>query len=236
MDELVKSTVLEYDNARGLAIIICNSYEQTEEHSTLCGTFEDGRAMESTFKHLGFATITRKNATEIEMCGVVQALATYHQYPDNYNCFVVVFSGHGSSDKKIVSNDGKFVDFQEAIIDRLHPDNSPLLCSSPRIILIDACRGNQELRARGPPVPEHKLDLSVPNDVFVAYSTMEGHQSYERTTGGVWMQELAKELRTSSESIGDVVANVNNRMKGKGLQVPQTWNTTVRIILSASRG
>lgn len=239
MDELLRRTVLDKAEARGLAIIICNNYQMTTpNYESLRGTFKDGSAMEETFEHLGFATITLRNAREDEMCGIVKAVATYHPYPKGYNCYAVVFSGHGSNNKTIVSSDGELVKFEEAIIRPLHPKNAHFICNSPKIILIDACRGRKELRAKGDPpetVPA-RFDLSLPGNVFVAYSTMEGYKSYETNSGGVWMQELAVELRKGQKSVGDIVAGVNKTMRDRGLSEPQIWNTTVDIILSACPG
>lgn len=232
MDELLKDTVLKHVDARGLAVIICNNYESTT-FEDLHGTFEDGTAMEETFRHLGFATIILRNATRDQMCGIVKALATYKPYPKGYNCYAVVFSGHGRKDKTIVSSEGEMVNFEEAIIQPLHPGNSPFIRNSPKIVLIDACRGTRELRARGdPPEAAARFDLSIPSNILVAYSTMEGFKSYETNSGGIWMQELAAELRTSQKSVGDTVADVNKRMRDQRLSEPQIWNTTVNIVLS----
>lgn len=115
MDEVLQNAVLKRSNARGLAVIMCNDYKGTK-FENLCGTFEDGRAMESTFKYLGFATITLQNTTADKMCGIIKALATHDPYPKGYNCFVVVFSGHGDINKTIVSNDGQRVNIEEDII------------------------------------------------------------------------------------------------------------------------
>lgn len=237
MDDLLKDTVEKNGNARGLAIIFCNNYENAKNFEKLRGTIKDGRAMKETFHHLGFATIILENATKDMMCGIIKALATYMNYPRGYNCYAVVFSGHGSNNKTIISGDGEMVNFEEALIWPL--ENAPLIRSSPKIVLIDACRGSRELHAKGYP-PEAaplRFDLSLWGNILVAYSTMEGFKSYEDSElGGIWMQKLAAELKTSRKSVSDIVADVNKMMKDRYSQEPQIWNTTVNIVLSAHSG
>jgi hypothetical protein len=224
-DEFVK----EHSDARGLAIVICNNYETCSPYyGPLPGTFKDGDAMESTFKALGFATILLQNVTGEKMRNAVHALAAYQNYPEKYNCFGIVFCGHGSNDKIIISSDGESVNFEEAIIRPLHPSNSPLIRKRPKIVFIDACRGS--LQSRGP--EPARIELSLPDNVFVAHSTMDGHMSFEGATGGIWMQELAIKLKTSCKSVGDTVADVNEMMRERKLQVPQIWNTSVSICLA----
>ena len=234
MDQVSEAlTSLWNRNARGLAVLICNSYENTPGLKYLPGTQKDAEAMKSTFTHLNFATIVLRDASCDDMCDTVGALASYTSYPPHYNCLAVVFSGHGRENKVVLSNDGQEVNFEEAIIKPLYPRNSPLIGGIPKIVLIDACRGNRGLQAKGGSGSVERFDLSVPGDILVAYSTMEGYKSYEdESSGGYWMQELAKQLKESRKSVGDVIADVNKEMRRHQLQEPQIWNTTVNIVLS----
>lgn len=135
-----------------------------------------------------------------------------------------------------MSSDEQLVDYEETIIKPLHPATSVLIACIPKLVFIDACRGSNSLSTKGQTEARSQIErfeVSVPANVFVAYSTMEGYKSYEnKGHGGIWMQELAKELTISKKSICDIVAGVNETMKVQKYQQPQIWNSTVQINLS----
>ena len=213
---------------RGVAVIIANDYEGcSNNYPRLNGTRKDAKAMEETFQYLDFATIVKINITKDEICGLIRAVASCRKYPEGYNCIAVVFAGHGSQNKMIVSSDEKDVNLQVEIINPFDPKNSPFIKDIPKIVLVDACRG--ELQPRG---SHSNTDLRVPTNVLVAYSTMDGHKAYEEGSGGIWMQKLAAKLKVSKKSIGDTLADVNKEISDRGLQEPQIQTGTVNIVLS----
>lgn len=215
--------------ARGVAVIICNDYEGcSARYPKLNGTKKDAEAMEKALQHLKFLTIVKRNITEDEICALVRAVASCREYPRGYNCIVVVFAGHGIENKLIVSSDEKEVNLQEALINPFNPKNSPFIKNIPKIVLIDACRG--ALQPRG----SSNTDLSVPTNVLVAFSTMDGYKAYEAGYGGIWMQKLAAKLIVSTKSIGDTIIEVNKEINYShpGLQEPQIHTGTVDIVLS----
>ncbi len=221
----VDAFVEKNPNARGVVVIIGNEEYDDPQCNNLPGAMKDANDMESTFKYLRFAIRFLRNATRDKICSTISALADYGSYPDGYNCFAVVFSGHGGSNNIIVSKDGQEVSIDEAIIQQLNH-----IADKPKIVFIDACRGGKDIK------PKNKEEkLVVPTDMFVAYSTKDGYKAYEVTSGGMWMQILAEELQSSKKSVCAAVADVNKKVKAKYAEwiQPQTYNTTVIIILAA---
>lgn len=219
-----------------MAVIMHNEYKNAQpSYTPLPGTANDAEAMERAFKHLQFATIRLRNGTKKQIENIISEVVSYTRYPEHYNCFAFVFSGHGGPSKTIVSSDEQLVDYEKAIIEPLDPSKSIFIAGIPKLVFIDACRGGKKFFTKGgnTSIKVEKIEVSVPDNVFVAYSTMEGYMSYEeKGRGSIWMQRLAKEIMTSKKSIGDILVDVNKTMKKEGLQQPQYWNSTVGIILS----
>ena len=231
MTAKITTAMTKYPEARGIAVIIFNTYKKT--NSPLSGTVKDGEEMDKTFQSLGFATIPLPDASKDEICGIVEAICSYQNYRKEYDCFAITFCGHGRENSVIISDDNKEINLEEAIIQPFNASKSPYIAGFPKIIFIDACKGKltDTVKATGPtPQP--------PNDVLLAYSTKEGDVAYEFDDGGCWMQILAKELRESHEPVNVVLTNVNKKMKeiNKGWQEPQTSNTTVDIVLNPAHG
>ena len=219
--ELVANTVKHNNKARGLAVIISNDYmDQRSQKSFLYGAIEDAEAMSNTLKYLNFAVIDRRNDTEKETKKIIKEVASYPEYPSSYDCFIVVFSGHGTGKPSIMSCDDKEVDIKEHIID---PLDSTALKNHPKLIFIDACQASGHT--------DHSYEL--PADFLIAYSTRYGYKSFENEGGGIWMQRLAVELKTCSSSVVNAIAKVNNDVKAEvgANQIAIYRNTTVNINL-----
>lgn len=176
-----------------------------------------------------------KDGTEKQICDIIRDVVNYNKsYPENYNCFAIVFSGHGGSGKTILSHDLKLVNFDEAIIQPLRTMlDYPSL--EAKLVFIDACRGKKV--TKGDQV--EKFEISVLPKLFVAYSTMEEYVAFmmpDHKKGSVWMQILAKELmENKTSSIGDLVAEVNKKLQlDSGKQHPQIFNQSVMINLYQS--
>ena len=218
MAELIRQTVRANGDARGLAVIISNDYMNgISNQRRLYGAIKDAEAIRKTFEHLNFAVIVRSNATKVETRSLIIGVADYEHYPKKYDCFAVVFAGHGSGKPMILSSDDEEVDLNEEL---LQPLDSQPLRGIPKLIFIDACRiqGDED------------RPLSVPDDFLVAYSTRYGHESTENEEGGIWMQKLAAELKTSSKSVPSIVTDVNKAVRSAS-QGAQLLNTNVDIHL-----
>ena len=226
-------------SASGLAVIISNDYGTTPGLQVLSGTTEDGKRMTSAFKFLKFATLWRQNATGHELMQLLSELSCYRNYPQSYKCIALVFSGHGLDANHLYMQDGSLIKVNN-VVEALLPKQAPQIGSIPKLFFIDACRGKRVLSNEAVVVPRHSgitekvqeilqrgasdetLHVPPKGNFLVAYSTMPDYQSYEvKGKGGVWMTSLAERLCTSSDSVQDILSEVNKDLMRK-FQEPET--------------
>ena len=216
--------------ARGLAVVIYNSYENIPGIETLPGAIKDGEAMMNTFKSLQFAVLAKQDATRDDIRAIFEEVASYADYPAEYDCFVIVFAGHGNKDSVLLAIDGPF-NFEDVIVQRLNKkihksDVSEKIENSSKIAFIDACRGGKEPRDM---IAARLNEHDIPRNMMLCYSTREEDVSYEiKKTGGIWMQKMAQELKQQDKPVSEIVANVSKDIGG---QNPISVNTGVVINL-----
>ena len=199
---LVKSIVESHSDRRGLAAIVCNDYEKNSNLAHLPGVYQDFLAMDGAFQELNFATIALTNKNRVDIYNLIRAISSCEIYPDTYNCFAFIFSGHGIANS-IIGADGKHLDLKN-IIDQL---NSIHLYGLPRLILIDACQKWSN----------KALPFERPIDFVIAFSTKyEGVAKEDSKTGGFWTQEIVKELPDSQKTIVEIITSVNAKMPEQG--------------------
>ena len=219
---VAEAVVRKTPSSSGLAIIISNDYKTTSKLETLSGTVKDGERMNATFQFLRFETLRECNVTGDELMTLLCKVSRYPSLPKTYKCIAFVFSGHGLDANKLYMQDGSLITVQ-SIVDSLMPKTAPQIGTIPKLFLIDACRGTRTLSEEAIVVPRNAgkkvqrrggLDatLHIPpeGNFLIAYSTMPNYQSYElKGEGGLWMTSLAERLRTSSESIQDILSETN---------------------------
>ena len=120
------------------------------------------------------------------------------------------------------------------IVEALLPKQAPQIGSIPKDFFINACCGKRVLSNKAVVVSQHSSiggkvqeilqrgasdeTLHVPpkRNFLVTYSTMPEYQSSEvKGKGGVWMTSLAKRLCTSSDSVQDILSEVNKDLMQK---------------------
>ena len=215
--------------ARGLAVVIYNSYKNSPGISTLPGAIKDGEAMMDTFKSLQFAVLAKQDATRDDIREIFEEVASYADYPAEYDCFAIVFAGHGDEDSVLLAIDGPF-NFEKVIVQRLNKkihksDVSETIEKISKIAFIDACRGGKRPRDM---IAARLNERDIPTKMMLCYSTREEDSSYENTKGGIWMQKIAQELKRQDKPVGEIVASVSKDMKD---QNPISVNTGVDINL-----
>ena len=216
--------------ASGFAIIISNDYASYPKLETLRGTAKDAEKIHSTFQVLNIATHSVRNVRKPDLTALLSEAAECKYYPEHSKCIAFVFSGHGYDGNHIYMQDGNLMKIED-IVRPFLPGSAPMIGNIPKLFLIDACRGDQQLqaavipRAGGGKLRKGGTDvtLQVPaeGNFLVAHSTMPGFQSYElKGEGGIWMAAVAKKLRTSQESVEDVLTEVNEELMEK-YQTPE---------------
>ena len=239
---------------RGVALIIGNTYTrenvtQDDNQRQLWplpdGPIEDTEMMKEAFEYLKFFTIMKLDITQDELVSLLCSMANY-PYPKSCQRFVLTFSGHGGKGF-IYSEDEKRVKISDIVAAFAPPNCDKCLAGIPRLFFFDACRGDKEDRgilARG---GDEKWQSKIPStgDVLVAYATTEGYKALEEASGGFWTSILAKKLVSSSDSIYDVLTEVNGElikkiqvMQGPSFQQPELLgrlNTTVNLLKESGK-
>jgi len=203
-------------------VIIGNSYTREDvlpcsnrKLHPLNGSLRDADMLKRAFDYLEFFTIVKLNVSEEELISLLYPLA---QNESLKSCkrFVFAFSGHGG-DGFVCSEDEKKIEVR-TIVEALTPKNSkdPLV-GIPRLFFFDTCRGEQTdpgLIARGWDEKwKHKI-LST-GDMLVAFATTPGYKAFEEGQGGVWTNILTNKLVTSTNSIYDILTEVNQELIAK---------------------
>ncbi len=234
----VTATIIKQNvDARGLAIIVTNDYQQRISQnnlSSLSGTIIDGKNMKESFLKLRFAVQWEHNINQQRFMELIHEASNFPDFHrcKNYQCIVFVFSGHGDLGDIVYLQDGSEVSIGEGIIKPFLPKTSPHIGQFQKLFFFDACRGKQESKPVSVPKgsqPRGKCDdslafdsrgglsidrIRVPGEggFLVAYSTMSNCLAWEERKGGAWLQRLAREITINTSSIEDVLTKVNNDM------------------------
>ena len=232
----LEAAIKRYPRGKGLALIVgCEKGPPGEKFEMLHGVKKDVEMMTATFcDTLKYCVLTVPNPTVDQLQKVLRDVARREDYPRSFRRFVFIFAGHGCRDLRgedaLIVTDGR-VRITTDIISPLENKHAPALATLPKLFFIDACRGTQKdvgtdvLVPRGANVPEC---IKVPEggNMLTAYSTLPHYEALEGIKGGLWLQTLSKELKTSSDSITEVLRsvriNVLKECKGVQMQVAET--------------
>ena len=198
----------------GFALILTNDYEGiSDKLPTLKGTRIDGLKMCNAMQELNFETHWEHNASASVTRRLIREAARC-QYLPNYRRLALIFSGHGTTNHSLYTQDGKDINFHD-VLTEFYPDHSPHIGTVPKLFFIDACRGPLHtlpvLVCKG----SHDVTLKVPekSNFLVAYSTMPEHRVHElEGQGSVWITYLAEQLKATEASVLDVLTRVNRRL------------------------
>ena len=200
-DQLERVQEGRESKARGLAVIICNDDYREFGLGKLHGALKNGRAMMDTFKHLQFTILPKNNANKGDMREIFEAVACYADYPEEYDCFAIVFAGRCDRNGTLLATDGEF-NLERVIVRRLNEDLnhvSKKITKVPIIVFIDAQGGKKTPRLN---------DERIPNNMMLNYSC-----------GGIWMQKVAKELARQKIKVRNIITSVKVENES-----PMSWN------------
>ena len=188
---------------RGIALIINNKLfvdnpvhgRQTPRH----GAEEDVRQVKELFSALGFEVHIRENRAKKEMLNEVKFFA-YEKDHSDYDCFVLWLMSHGRSGE-VFGSDGVPLPIQ-TIKDMLSNASCATLRGKPKLLFVQACRGDKEdegfnVLTKACGLPSVQMSSPCPDkprihqkksassertagqtDFLTAYSTVEGYVSY----------------------------------------------------------
>jgi hypothetical protein len=206
----IQSAVDGNKDAKGLAIIMHNTYKRAGPNYKPLDTTKDGAAMKAAFESLNFATILSKDLKKKQVEALATALARYNEFPNRYKTFVIYFSGHGIRNNIIIADDGEQFSYEKVITGRLK-NVSPVMSKSKIIMLIDAPRGKMNPLSSRP--KDEEVVSPPPTNLVVAYATGESYATLPiREDGSVWSQLVATVLNEGKTSMNDVLGEVKGRM------------------------
>ena len=179
-------------------MLITNTYENTPSMKSLPGVVKDREELNKTFCDPFFNVIEAQDATSKEMMYVIDC-GSKDVKKEEYKCVFIVFSGHGCKNSRgnecIICNDGNEIEvsgFVEDIIEKFGRE-------IPKVILIDACRGEKKLE-----------DTKDPNDnCLVAFATQEDYKAMAPKSGSYWIPVVAKCLREMDDTVVNVIEEAN---------------------------
>ena len=194
---------------RGMTLIINNElfahHDLFGQQSPRHGSGEDVRQVEELFDALGFEVHIRQNRMKKEMMDEIYQFA-YERVIPAHDCFVLWLMSHGRSEE-VFGSDGHPLAIQ-SIKDILSNAKCEPLRGKPKLLFIQACRGDQEdqgvdvltnlTNTCASPSPRLPLPSACPDspteqtetptlekkiiagqrDFLTAYSTVDGYVSY----------------------------------------------------------
>lgn len=191
--QTVRDPVLCYpmrSSPRGLALIIDNENFQGEVLPTRTGSLVDANNLDLLFEGLGFKVTLRRNLGYHDMYSEVQKFAGREEHARADMAVLVVLS-HGRHGL-VAAADGRELE-TEWILKQLNNTGCPLLRGKPKLVLLQACRGDEadygvqppslelgegrtqsDARKIAPVAQEQYREVSW-EDMIVAYSTLPGY-------------------------------------------------------------
>uniref|UniRef100_A0A671EMA7 Caspase-1 n=1 Tax=Rhinolophus ferrumequinum TaxID=59479 RepID=A0A671EMA7_RHIFE len=136
--------IMERSTRTRLALIICNT--EFDIISRRDGADADIRGMKMLLEGLGYTVIVKENLTSLEMVEELKAFAARKEHKTSDSTFVV-FMSHGIRDAicgKEYSGNGSGVLHINTIFQTLNTLNCPSLKDKPKVIIIQACRGENQ--------------------------------------------------------------------------------------------
>ena len=233
----VQQCINEHPNANGLVVIFTNDYKDTipsdsaDKLEALEECHTDGLEMKKTFcDDFGFACLWKKNCTAAQTSRVMELMGRCVYLP-SYKCLAVVFSGHGKANV-LLGNDGNVISIEEEVIGPLQPGELPQMRKVPKLVFIDACRGEQEMPAWKNKEPRKREMITrekkmgprgvAKGGCFVAYATTLGYRTFTCGNRSRWLPRVAHKLKISDECVQEIVAEVCEelRMDTNDVQCP----------------
>ncbi|XP_028410346.1 caspase-3-like [Dendronephthya gigantea] len=178
------------------------------------------------------------NLTGEEIGDLFKTILTEGDF-SSYDAFVCFISSHGNPDG-IVGVDGNTHSF-EKIFKRLSRCNS--LVGKPKLLFAQNCRGEKRdygvtrpmLRTQSDHVHSNSLTIPKEADILVAYSSVDGYESYRDTKEGSWFITALTQVFNAhfkELQVTDMLAIVNeavaSREHAQGWKQMPCFSSTLR--------
>ncbi|XP_066455875.1 caspase-1-B-like isoform X2 [Eleutherodactylus coqui] len=241
--ETERYPIYDIANRKRWALIICNINFEDEAIKERKGADIDLKEMTKLLEGLGYNVRSESNLTAEEMRSTMKSFAAHTDHSQSDSTFLV-FMSHG--EKNIIYG----TDVKKDVTRGLHVDeifnmfnnkNCPGLRDKPKMILIQACRGNERSRvlvsdgAQQPANIKHE-DLEADavwlmhkeSDFICFYSTTPDTVSYrDPAKGSLFIQSLIDFMKKDAHnsSIEDIFRKVRYSFRND-IQMPTLDRTT----------
>ncbi|XP_029648408.1 caspase-3-like [Octopus sinensis] len=185
----------------GVAYIFNNENFRDPSLNTRHGSSKDVQDFKRALLGLGFHETDIHVYTDLTAIEMLDTLQMFDQdNPDiDIDSFICVILSHGSSGDIIYGYDD--VIELDKLLSCLRPDRCPSLKGIPKLIFVEASRGNKldygvETSDAAFEEPDQKpSQIPIMADMLIAYSSFAGYQSFRDKKRGSWfMQGLSKIL------------------------------------------
>ncbi|XP_059055756.1 caspase-3-like [Achroia grisella] len=176
------------------------------------GTEKDVEALSNTFKKFGFSVQKHDDKT-VEEIEDIMSRFTKEDHADKYGCIVVAVLTHGDVDGCLEASDRSYNE------NRLIKYLETTAISKPKILIIQACRGQHSNRAVQ--VPVYKDNIKTPEfyflpkqaDILVLHSCYPGNPAYRTENGSWFIKTLCEEIdRAYSEDFESIITEVRRKV------------------------
>ena len=207
-------------STKGVALIVTNPYSGS---SQLKGTYQDGMKFMKFLSECNYTVFWCHGVTKSDFTSYCKQQLAKFRYPKTCRRLVVVFSGHGDEGDTLECQDGETVSVSE-MLKWFKPADAEnvTLGNMVRMFFIDACRGRKKdygyptKCARAHTNDKITSHIKYPNDVdmLVAHSTTSEYVSTDTKGGGIWINNLLKELNKNPyRDVESILKGVNKIMK-----------------------
>ncbi|CAH2057383.1 unnamed protein product, partial [Iphiclides podalirius] len=187
-------------------LIIFNQ-ENVDGYKPRHGTEKDVQALKNTFSNFGFEVTEHKDFTKEEVFRELKAFSE-RDFTD-YGCVAVAVLTHGSHHGLLRAKDQPYSEIE--IINHFKVYDKPTLVTKPKVLIIQACRGKNEMQ--GVAVLQmgkirtdydeslEPYTLPAESDMLILHSSYIGHPSHRDELYGSWfVQTLCHKISQLSAS------------------------------------
>ncbi|XP_047520151.1 caspase-10-like isoform X1 [Pieris napi] len=201
-------------------LIIINQYDIIGYKEPRWGTEKDVSALTNTFKKFGFEIELHEEKTVSE---VSTLLGTFdHRNFSEYGCVAIVVLTHGRKGGYLHAKDGLYHEYH--LLNAFKTQDRPSLVTKPKLLIIQACRGEQSVEGVNVGTPSTiKKDstsfepylLPSETDIYVLHSSYEGKPSHRDIFDGSWLiQTLCKKINelAPTHDLASIVTEVKQEV------------------------
>jgi TPR repeat protein len=183
----------------------------------LVSCINDAKAMKDFWTSIGGTVEMKTDLSSTEMRRIVRDCSRHlEQHAEKYDLFVFYFSGHGSSEA-IVGTDEAVLSFEE-VVEFFNGNHLPEFVAKPKLFIWDCCRG----RTVNPAVVTKagrggEIYYAPDSEMCHFYATTERHVSYgggKDSDMGIFTKYLLEVLKSHNErDLYDIHRETSARMK-----------------------